>query len=122
MTTFHHIRLELAREPGSPSGDPDTGYDIVAPLNDAGKLDGEALKAEPQRGRVRAFTQDRTTAAGRLTRGPGGRWLLDFEPGVAEDATGFHFGDERFVPGEYVSLTLADGRQHTYVVARVQPV
>lgn len=123
MSAFHHIRLVLAREAGRPSGDPETGYDIVAPLDEAGLLDGEKLKAEPERSRVRAFTQDHTTAVGRLTRGPGGRWLLDFEPGTtADDIAGFNFGEERFTPGEYVSLTLPGGRQHTYVVARVQPV
>ena len=34
MTPFQHIRLELAREPGHPAGDPASGYDIVAPLDD----------------------------------------------------------------------------------------
>ena len=42
--------------------------------------------------------------------------------GEADDAVGFRFGDERFVAGEYVSLTLTDGEQHTYVVAAVAPV
>ena len=30
--------------------------------------------------------------------------------------------DERFVAGEYVSLSLPSGKQHTYVVARVVEV
>lgn len=122
MTPLHHIRLELAREPGHPAGDPTRGYDIVAALDDEGRLNAGACRAEPDRCRVRAFEDDHTVATGRLAHGPGGRWMLDFEAGPAEDATGHHFADERFVTGEYVSLTLPGGEQHTYVVARVQPV
>ena len=55
MTPFHHIRLELAREPGHPAGAPDEGYDIVAPLDTDGRVDGDAQRAEPGRGHVRRF-------------------------------------------------------------------
>lgn len=122
MTRFHHIRLELAREPGHPAGAPDEGYDIVAPLDDEGRLDAAALRAAPERNHVRRFSHDETVAAGKLTHGPGGRWILDVEPDAANDVVGFHFEDERFVTGEYVSLTLPSGGQHTYVVARVVEV
>lgn len=122
MTQFHHIRLELAREPGHPAGAPTEGYDIVAPLDGEGRLDGEALRAAPERGHVRRFSQDATVSKGQLRHGPGGRWVLDMEEGVADDATGFRFGEERFVIGEYVSLSLPSGEQHTYVVARVVEV
>ena len=119
MTQFHHIRLELAREPGHPAGAPDEGYDIVAPLDDEGRLDGAAQRAEPARSHVRRFSGNETVSAGRLSHGPGGRWVLDMDQGDADDAVGFHFADERFVVGEYVSLSLPSGEQHTYVVARV---
>lgn len=122
MTQFHHVRLELAREPGSPAGDPTDGYDFVAPLDGDGRLDGEALRAEPERGYVRRFAGGETVGTGRLRRGPGGNWILDLDDGDAADARGFRFEDERFVVGEYVSLTLPSGDQHTYVVARVVEV
>lgn len=122
MTQFHHIRLELAREEEHPEGDPTDGYDIVAPLDAGGRLDGDALRAEPERGHVRRFSGGQTVETGRLQHGPGGRWTLDLEGGDATDARGFRFSDERFVAGEYVSLTLPSGEQHTYVVARVAPV
>ncbi|TPW03163.1 MAG: hypothetical protein FD125_1731 [bacterium] len=122
MTQFQHIRLELAREPGHPAGDPDEGYDIVAPLDDQGRLDGDALRAEPARGHVRRFSGNETVGAGSLSHGPGGRWVLDMDGSDAEDAVGFRFADERFVAGEYVSLSLPSGEQHTYVVARVVDV
>jgi hypothetical protein len=44
------------------------------------------------------------------------------DDGDADDAVGFRFGQERFVAGEYVSLSLPSGAQHTYVVARVVEV
>jgi len=122
MTQFHHVRLELAREDGHPTGDPTQGYDIVAPLDDEGRLNAAALMEEPQRGHVRRFADGQTVGTGRLQRGPGGRWLLDFEGDDAADARGFRFTEERFVPGEYVSLTLPSGEQHTYAVARVTEV
>jgi len=122
MTPFHHIRLELARETGHPEGSPQEGYDIVAPLDADGRLDANALRAEPGRGRVRRFSGNETVGSGQLRHGPGGRWLLDMDEGEAEDAVGFRFGDERFVVGEYVSLSLPSGGQHTYFVARVAEV
>jgi hypothetical protein len=122
MTQFHHIRLELAREPDHPAGAPNEGYDIVAPLDGEGRLDGDALRGEPERGHVRRFSQDQTVSKGQLRQGSGGRWILDMEDGSAEDAVGFRFGEERFVIGEYVSLSLPSGDQHTYVVARVVEV
>ena len=121
MTPFQHIRLELAREPGHPSGDPARGYDIVAPLDADSRLDAAACRASADHCRVRAFENDQTVATGRLIHGPGGRWRLHFETGQADDAAGHHFRDERFAPGEYVSLSLPDGMQHTYVVASVLP-
>lgn len=122
MTPFQHIRLELAREPGHPAGDPGRGYDIVAALDGEGRLDAAVCRSAAEHCRVRAFENDHTVATGRLAHGPGGRWSLHFEAGPAEDATGHHFRDERFVPVEYVSLTLPDGEQHTYMVASVQPL
>jgi len=117
-----HIRLELAREPGHPLGDAGTGYDIVAFLDPAGRLDLEACRADPARCHVRRFSDNATVATGRLRHTTGDRWLLDFEDDDAEDATGFRLGDERFVPGEYVSVLAADGATHTYCVERVAPV
>lgn len=122
MTQFHHIRLLLAREAGHPEGASSEGYDIVAPLDGEGRLDAEALRAAPERNHVRRFSRDETVAMGKLRHGPGGRWMLDVEPGEAEDVVGFHFQDEKFVTGEYVSLTLPSGGQHTYIVARVVEV
>ncbi|WP_298745283.1 hypothetical protein [uncultured Brevundimonas sp.] len=117
-----HIRLELAREPGHPHGDARAGYDIVAFLDDDGRLDLEACRDQAARCRVRRFDRDVTVATGRLRHTTGDRWLLDFPGGEREDATGFRLGEERFVPGEYVSIIDGDGTVHTYAVERVTEV
>lgn len=123
MSRFHHIRLELAREPGHPEGEARQGYDIVAPLDDAGRLDAAAWKRERGRCRVRRFMKDQTLSIGALRHGSGGRWTLELDPvGQVETVTGFRLQDEAFVTGEYVSLTEPDGREHTYVVARMAEV
>lgn len=117
-----HIRLELAREPGHPDGDARTGYDIVAFLDADGRLDLDACRNQLDRCRVRRFVQDVTVATGRLRHTTGDRWVLDFPGGAREDATGFRLSDERFVPGEYVSIIAGDGAAHTYCVERVAEV
>lgn len=116
--TLTHIRLELARQPGAPAGDPRDGWDIVAVLDAEGRLDPAGCRAQAARLHVRRFEDDQTVDTGTLKQGPGGRWILDLADDGEPDATGFRFGEERFTPGEYVSLTDADGEQRTYVVVK----
>jgi len=122
MKGFHHIRLELAREPGHPHGDPGEGWDIVAALDDDGRLDLEACRADPKRCFVRRFMRDATVATGHLRHSFGDRWILDLEGHDDLEALGFRLGEERFVVGEYVSIASADGGAHTYGVERVEPL
>jgi hypothetical protein len=118
---FHHIRLELAREPQHPEGDHDIGYDILAPLKADRRLDAAAWREAPEKCRVRRFSHGATLAFGRLRHAAPDRWFLDFEPGEAEDAHGFRLADEALETGEYVSLSTGD-QTHTYVVARAESV
>ena len=118
---FHHIRLELAREALHPEGDPDAGYDILAPLTAERRLDAAVWREAPGKCRVRRFSHGATLAFGLLRHAAPDRWFLDFEPGEADDAHGFRLADERLETGEYVSLS-TDDQIHTYVVARAEPV
>jgi hypothetical protein len=118
---FHHIRLELAREPLNPAGDHDVGYDILAPLKADHRLDAAAWRDAPEKCRVRRFSHGATLAFGRLRHAAPDRWFLDFEPGEADDAHGFRLADEVLETGEYVSLSTGD-QTHTYVVARAESV
>lgn len=116
---LHHIRLELAREPGKPAGDPQSGYDMVAPLDDAGRLDAEAIRGMAEPCRVRRFERNETVTTGQLRHVGREGWILDF-PGDEEDQVGFRFGEERFILGEYVSVRAPDGAQHTFRVAQLR--
>lgn len=116
-SALHHIRLELAREPDHPEGDRGIGYDLVVPLDEAGRLDPKGLR---EGCRVRRFTGEETLAVGKVRHTTGDRWLFDFEPGEQDDETGFRFGEENFVLGEYVSVRAPDGEMHTYRVAQLR--
>ncbi|CAN5422596.1 hypothetical protein BH10PSE2_BH10PSE2_10530 [soil metagenome] len=122
MTVFQHIRLELAREPGHPHGDAGDGWDLVAPLDDEGRLDLNACVAAPERCFVRRFIRDATIATGRLRHTVGDQWLLDLDGRDDLDGTVFRLGEEHFIVGEYVSIISAAGQAHTYGVERVVPV
>ncbi|MGO4833686.1 hypothetical protein AB4144_15580 [Rhizobiaceae sp. 2RAB30] len=116
---FRHVRLLLAREKGHPSGDQDEGYDLLVPLDDEGRLDPAQWKAKQEFCRVRYFQTGQDDRIGRLRRKPGGQWYFDYAEGTRDDEIGFRLGEERFVPGEYVSIG-KNGVMHTYQVARVE--
>ena len=100
---FRQIRIELAREPDHPEGDADVAYVIVAPL-------------DRTTGSIRCFGESIATHAGSrdcgrtrrtimvisfIARAVAGRSItIENTP----DEIGFHFADERFVSGEYVSI------------------
>jgi hypothetical protein len=49
------VRLELARAAGSPSGNPNDGYEFVAPLDDKAGLDAEVWPEAGQLCTMRRF-------------------------------------------------------------------
>ena len=118
---FRHVRLELAREPGHPEGDANQGYDLLVPLDADGHLDPVEWKAHQGACRVRRFHDGKTDQIGRLRRKPGGTWYFDYAEGRDDDEIGFRLGAERFVPGEYVSISHG-GTMHTYQIKRVEEI
>lgn len=118
------IRLELARNPGFPDGDPNIGYEFEAPLDAAGHIDPDRWHANRSRCRVVRFNRDAEEEIGHLVRKPGGSWGFhyDIRGGSDVDDSGYRFGTHRFSPGEYVSLREEDDELRTYKVARVTPV
>jgi hypothetical protein len=116
---FRHVRLLLAREKGHPEGDNREGFDLLLPLDEAGRIDAAEWKTHQEACRVRHFHPDREDAIGKLRRKPGGQWYFDYAQGDADNEIGFRLGEERFVAGEYVSIN-TDGVMHTYQVAVVK--
>lgn len=116
---FRQIRLELAREPDHPEGDRDVGYILIAPLAADNRIDPESWKEHREACRVTRIRPDGDNDVGHLVHRPGGTWVFHYD-GVANlpDEAGYHFADERFVPGEYVSID-ERGTMHTYRVKSV---
>lgn len=120
---FRRIRLELAREPKHPAGNPRNGYEFAVPLAANGSIDAETWRKHRDHCRVRRFRDDGEQRLGRVARKPGGEWFFDYEPGnETDDEVGFRFGEEAFVPGEYVSVRNDDDEVHVYRVVTVEPV
>lgn len=118
---LQHIALELAREPGHPLGDREHCYHLYLPLTENGHIDAAAYQRQRLHCRVRRFRPGEAEAHGHIVRQPGGRWTFAYD-GVGEPAeeTGFRLDDERFMPGEYVSIREDDGRMHTFQVVAVR--
>ena len=119
---LYRIDLELAREPGHPEGDREHSYRLYLPLDSTAHIDAGALPHMKGWCRVVRHRPGEAEARGRIARGPGGRWVLDYDDqSTRDDEIGFRLSEERFVPGEYVSIQEDDGRQHTFKVVAVRP-
>lgn len=120
--SFRKIRLELAREKGHPAGSSSYGYIVVAPLDPDRRLDPEAWKSHRDACRVVRFRPTSDDGVGHLVHLRGGAWAFRYDiRGNDDDETGYHFQDERFEIGEYVSIRESEGI-HTYRVVSVEPV
>lgn len=118
--SFRRVWLELAREPGHPEGSANFGYLIWAPLDSQGKIDAELWKQYRDYFRVVKFRPGAPNEIGHLRHRPGGSWAFHYDiAGEEEDEPGFHFENERFLPGEYVSVREGN-RMHVYKVCTVE--
>lgn len=120
--SFRRIRLELAREPGHPVGEPTFGYTLVAPLDKSGKLDPAEWRLHRDMCRVVRFRPNGEEEIGHLIHTADGNWKFQYDiEGDDEEETGYRLGKEQFLPGEYVSIKSDEG-MHTYKVISVVPV
>ncbi len=112
------ISLELARDKDFPNGSRDHGYIFVAPLDVDDRIVAEEWKTNRQECLVTRFWGDDEHETGHLVRKPGGAWAFhyDINGDEEDDETGYRFGDERFRPGEYVSIREHDGVTRTFKV------
>ncbi len=116
---FRQIRLELAREPGHPEGDATVAYVLIAPLDAEGRIDPGLWREHREACRVARLRPDTDHRSGQLVHRSGGGWAFHYPAATnMPDETGFHFADERFVAGEYVSINEA-GKMHTYRIVAV---
>jgi hypothetical protein len=114
---FRQIRLELAREPGHPEGEAAIAYVVLAPLDDDGRIATELWKHHREACRVARLRPEQDDRHGHLVHRPGGSWAFQYDDNLPDEA-GYHFSDERFVLGEYVSIN-EEGKMHTFRVTQV---
>lgn len=116
---FRQIRIELAREPGHPEGEHGVAYLIVAPLSPDGLIEPKLWKQHREACRVVRRRPGGQDQLGHLVHQPGGTWRFHYDRDTnLPDEAGYHFADEHFVVGEYVSIN-ERGKMHTYRVTSV---
>jgi len=116
---FRQIRIALAREPDHPEGDAEVAYIFVAPVDAEGRIDPKLWKQHREACRVARQRPDEQDQLGYLVHRPGGGWSFHYDDSAhLPDEAGYHFADERFLVGEYVSIN-ERGKMHTYRVTTV---
>jgi hypothetical protein len=118
---FKIIHLDLAREPGHPEGSAEDRYTLVLPLDQEGRIDPGYCNSFPDLCRVSHASIRGGVHRGLVRRDAEGTWAFDYGDADTEDEAGFRFSDERFTPGEYVSV-IRDGQAHPYRVISLQPL
>ena len=115
------IRIELARDPDFPEGNRNCGYEFVAPLDSAGHMDPDEWRQLRSHCQVTRFWEGAKPELGHLVRKPGGSWAFHYDVFGDEDddETGYRFGQERFVLGEYVSIKEHDDKMRTFKVVSI---
>ena len=116
---FRQIRIVLAREPGHSEGDDEVAYIFVAPVDAEGRIDPKLWRAHREACRVARQRPNGADQLGHLVYHAGGAWsfLYDDDTNLPDEA-GYHFAEERFVVGEYVSIN-ERGKMHTYRITTV---
>lgn len=116
---FRQIRIELAREPGHPEGDSAVAYVIIAPLDVDDRIDPMLWRDHREACRIARLRPGQQDNHGRLVHRQGGSWAFHYDTGAnTSDEVGFHFADQRFETGEYVTIN-ERGKMHTYRVVSV---
>lgn len=126
--SFRRIRMTLARTPGFPDGSMRHGYEFIAPLDESGKIDVTAWRANRGLCTVHRFWGNEEEVGHLVHHGGGksGSWAFhyDIDPleGPDIDEAGYRFGEHAFKVGEYVSVKDEEGDLRTFQVVTIGPV
>ena len=116
------IRLELARTPEFPEGNPKFGYEFIAPLTQDNHIDADAWKnVKDHCGVLRFWGADKQERG--VLRHVGNGWRFDYDPrDDTDDEPFFKLDRHSLAPGDYVSVTEHDGVRRPFRVVSVTPV
>jgi hypothetical protein len=115
-SSFRQIRIELAREQEHPEGSHNIAYVLVAPLDADGHIDADIWRRHREACRVARLRPGEAPMHGHLVHRRGDSWAFAY--GGLPDEVGYRFNEERFVPGEYVSV-MEEGSTHPFRVVSV---
>lgn len=113
---FQVVHLDRAREPGHPPGSAQDRYTLLLPLGPDGRILEAQARRHPDYCRVSRTGPDGGVVRGLMRPGPNRNWRFDF--GEAEES-GVRFAEERFSPGDLVTVLRGEG-VHTYQVVSLQ--
>jgi hypothetical protein len=113
------IRLELARTPEFPEGNPECGYEMVLPLDKDGHLDATEWRCHREACTVRRFWQHEKDEHGLLIHTRYRTWAFSYAPGEGDDEPLFRLDSHRLQPAEYVSVTEHDGVTRPFRVVSI---
>jgi hypothetical protein len=116
---LRRVRLELARTPQFPDGNPACGYEFRAPLDDEGRLAAEEWPDHKEECTVVRFWERADDEHGQLLHLRGNKWVFSYRPGEEDDEPIFRLDKHAFRPGEYVSVTEHDGVTRPFRVVSV---
>jgi hypothetical protein len=120
---LHKITLHLARDHGFPEGSRHHGYEIVAPLDGAGRIDAAAWRKARPLCRIRRFWGG-LDETGHLVHTRGGAWAFHYDQAEspADDEVGYRVDSHVFEIGQYVSIREQDGDVKTFRVVSVEDI
>ena len=124
---LQRITLHLGRTAAHPEGSPRDGYDITAPVDSGGRLDGAAWRAERERCRVRRFRAGEPDRHGWLVHRAGGsggaNWQIDYDDESSDDdESAFKLDQHKIAVGEYLSIRGPEGAFEPFKIVAVQTV
>ncbi len=119
--SWMRVRIEAARGREFPEGSHRHGYEMVLPLKTDGHIDEAALKAAPEVATVHRFWEGEGDSVGQILH-QGGKWMISYSEGDADDEALHRFAEHHFKEGEYVSVRGAEGgAEHALQVVAVRP-
>ena len=113
------IRIELARSPDQPNGDPGHAYEFRAPLDAFGNLDITAWPRVKPFCTVHRFEDGFEVERGLLILSGKGHWAFSYAPGKADDEGVFKLASHTIAADEYITVTEHDGQPRTFRITAV---